>query len=93
VDCELVAVGPDRAIKVRASQLSKDFAADRKAAAMKYKGKQVLLEGVVAQPVGPKSKFYIVLENSGEKGVPAVYVEPGFTQTVEKAFSSRSARR
>ena len=87
VDCELVEVGPDPAIKVTASQLSKDFATDRKAAETKYKDKQVLLEGVVAQPVGPKSKFFIVLENSGEKGAPAVHVEFGFTQTVEKLFS------
>jgi hypothetical protein len=87
VDCELVEVGPDPAIKVTAAQLSKDFAADRKAAATKYKDKQVLLEGVVAQPVGPKAKYYVVLENSGEKGAPAVHVEFGFTQTAEKLFS------
>lgn len=56
-ECALVETGPDPVISVSAEQLTKDFASDEKAAALKYKGKPLIIEGTVAQLDHKKDAF------------------------------------
>ncbi len=46
-DCQSIDIGPDPAVAVTAEQLTADFAKDAKAAEDKYKGKQLIVEGIV----------------------------------------------
>jgi hypothetical protein len=56
-NCELAEVGPDPLVATTAAQLTKEFAADEKAALVKYKDKPVVVEGVVAEPKHVKDQF------------------------------------
>jgi hypothetical protein len=69
VKCELAEIGPNPLLAVTAAQLTKEFAADEKAALAKYKDKPVAVEGVVAELKHVKDQFLeahtVILEGSG----------------------------
>lgn len=79
---ELAEVGPDPAVAVGAAQLAQEYARDPKAADQKYKGKQLLIEGTVAEVTAHKPdallRRSIVLEGDpkAEKPLPVEAVMP-----------------
>jgi hypothetical protein len=73
IDCELIDVGPDPAAPVTAAELAREFAKDKKAAEEKYKGKQLLIEGVV------------VRTEVEERGIRRAYLE-GFNENADQSI-------
>jgi hypothetical protein len=61
-DCELIETGPDTAIRITAEQLTKEYATNDKAADAKYKGKQLVVEGVVAVQPAQENTNTVLLE-------------------------------
>jgi hypothetical protein len=87
-DVELVEVGADPAVPVTAVQLTKDYAADAKAADQKYKDKWLVVEGTYFG--NDKDKIgvaYLILEGFDEKAAKPWRVHAAYGAGDKDAFA------
>jgi hypothetical protein len=73
-ECELLEVGPDPTLAVSAVQLTREYARDEKAADARYRGKFLLVEGIVRELREKADAFSIVLEGFDETALSPVRV-------------------
>lgn len=87
--CELVEAGPDPIIKIAAPELTAAYAADAAAADKKYKGKQLIVDGVVADLKTGDLELTIFLQGHDEKSATPLRIA---LETYDKDLAKKLAK-
>jgi hypothetical protein len=86
VPCAIVSIGPDPSIPVTADQLTEAYAADTKAADAKYKGKWLLVEGVVLELRADEAS--VILAGAGKKDGNPLRVSASYPDNRKTDFAT-----
>jgi hypothetical protein len=84
--CEVLELGPDPAIPVTAERLTEDYGKDGEAAAKKYEGKQLVVEGVVTGTDPRRGLRLVILAGFQEKADTPLRVQASFHYDHEKSL-------